>query len=95
MDDRLQHVVSRYDTDDKMAFLKSTNLNLHSFFLFPAGIFPARTFSRRNFSCVNYDKKCLFNVNLIDDRLQHVVSRYDPYDKITFLKSIDLNLHSF
>ena len=42
--------------------------------LFPAGIFPARIFSRRNFHarafsrvnyCVNYDKKRLFNANLI------------------------------
>ena len=31
----------------------------------------------------------------INDRLQHVVSRYDPDDKIAFLKSIALNLHSF
>ena len=31
----------------------------------------------------------------INDRLQHIVSRYDPDDKIAFLKSIALNLHSF
>ena len=36
-------------------------------------------------------KKCA----TINDRLQHVVSRYDPDDKIAFLKSIALNLHSF
>ena len=33
--------------------------------LFPAGIFHDRAFSRVNY-CVNYDKKCLFNANLID-----------------------------
>ena len=31
----------------------------------------------------------------INDRLQHVVSRYEPDDKIAFLKSIAHNLHSF
>ena len=31
----------------------------------------------------------------IYDRYQHVVSRYDPDDKIAFFKSIAFNLHSF
>ena len=31
----------------------------------------------------------------INDRLQHVVSQYDPDDKIAFLKLIALNFHSF